>query len=69
MIKTTNLQKIFRTEEVETWALNDECGLIVNSSRGIIHASNGRDFATVAAAKAREMQQQMATLLAAKGII
>ena len=56
-------------EEVARYGMTDECGLIVNSSRGIIHASNGRDFATVAAAKAREMQQQMATLLAAKGII
>lgn len=56
-------------EEVARYGMTDECGLIVNSSRGIIHASSGRDFATVAAAKAREMQQQMATLLAAKGII
>lgn len=56
-------------EEVARYGMTDECGLIVNSSRGIIHASNGRDFATVAAAKAREMQQQMAALLAAKGII
>lgn len=56
-------------EEVARYGMTDECGLIVNSSRGIIHASNGRDFATVAADKAREMQQQMATLLAAKGII
>ena len=56
-------------EEVARYGMTDECGLIVNSSRGIIHASNGRDFATVAADKAREMQQQMAALLAAKGII
>ena len=56
-------------EEVARYGMTDECGLIVNSSRGIIHASNGRDFATVAAAKAREMQQQMAALLVAKGII
>lgn len=56
-------------EEVARYGMTDECGLIVNSSRGIIHASSGRDFATVAADKAREMQQQMATLLAAKGII
>ena len=56
-------------EEVARYGMTDECGLSVNSSRGIIQASNGRDFATVAAAKAREMQQQMAALLAAKGII
>ena len=41
-----------------------ECGLLVNSSRGIIYASDGDDFATVAAAKAKELQQQMAALLA-----
>lgn len=56
-------------EEVAKYGMTDECGLIVNSSRGIIHASNGKDFATVAATKAQEIQQQMATLLTAKGIL
>ena len=37
-----------------------DCGLLVNSSRGIIYASQGEDFADVAAQKARELQQQMA---------
>lgn len=40
-----------------------ECGLLVNSSRGIIYASDGDDFAEVAGLKARELQQQMAALL------
>lgn len=40
-----------------------ECGLLVNSSRGIIYASDGPDFAEAAANKARELQQQMAALL------
>ena len=40
-----------------------DCGLLVNSSRGIIYASQGEDFAEVAAEKARELQQQMGTLL------
>lgn len=56
-------------EEVARYGMTSECGLIVNSSRGIIHASRGKDFAAVAADKAREMQQQMARLLADKGII
>ena len=56
-------------EEVAKYGMTDECGLIVNSSRGIIHASNGKDFATVAATKAQEIQQQMATLLTAKDIL
>lgn len=50
-------------EEVARYGMNSQCGLIVNSSRGIIHASNGDDFAQVAAAKAQVMQQQMAALL------
>jgi orotidine-5'-phosphate decarboxylase len=39
----------------------------VNSSRGIIFASNGEDFADVAAQKARELQEQMAAELAKIG--
>ena len=37
-----------------------DCGLLVNSSRGIIFASNDDDFAEVAAEKAKELQQEMA---------
>ena len=44
--------------------MTKDCGLLVNSSRGIIYASNGEDFAEVAAQKARELQQQMAIELA-----
>ena len=47
-------------EEVARHGMNRRCGLIVNSSRGIIHASQGDDFAAVAAAKARDMQSLMA---------
>ena len=43
--------------------ISGDCGLLVNSSRGIIYASQGEDFAEVAAEKARELQQQMGTLL------
>ena len=49
--------------------LNNECGLLVNSSRGIIYASNSFDFADRAADEARKLQQQMAEALKAKGII
>ena len=41
----------------------DEVGLLVNSSRGIIYASQGEDFAEVAAQKAQELQQQMAKII------
>lgn len=40
-----------------------DCGLLVNSSRGIIYASNGTDFAKVAAAEARKLRDQMSDLL------
>ncbi len=49
--------------------LNNECGLLVNSSRGIIYASNGSDFAIRAGEKAKELQEQMAVLLKEKEII
>lgn len=37
-----------------------DCGLLVNSSRGIIYASKNEDFAEIAAQKAKELQVQMA---------
>ena len=46
--------------EVCKYAMNKDCGLLVNSSRGIIYAGNGTDFAEVAALKAKELQEQMA---------
>lgn len=49
--------------EVAKYGMTADCGLIVNSSRGIIHASNCDDFATVAAEKACELQAEMAKLL------
>ena len=49
--------------------LNGECGLLVNSSRGIIYASNGNDFAIRAGEEAHKLQIQMAELLKGKGII
>ena len=46
-------------EEVCRYGMNNDCGLLVNSSRGIIFASNGEDFAEVAGEKARELAEQM----------
>ena len=51
-------------QEVCKYGMTKDCGLLVNSSRGIIYASQGEDFAEVAAEKARELQQQMAAELA-----
>ena len=50
-------------------AMNDRCGLLVNSSRAIIFADSTENFAEAAAQKAMEMQQEMAYLLSEKGVI
>ena len=55
--------------EVCQYGMIADCGLLVNSSRGIIYASNGEDFAEVAAQKASELQQQMAVELQKAGIV
>jgi orotidine-5'-phosphate decarboxylase len=49
--------------EVAENGMNDLCGLLVNSSRGIIYASDGPDFAAAAAREAQKMAAEMATLL------
>jgi orotidine-5'-phosphate decarboxylase len=51
-------------QEVCKYGMIKDCGLLVNSSRGIIYASNGDDFAEMAAQKAKELQQEMAAELA-----
>lgn len=50
-------------QEVCKYGMIKDCGLLVNSSRGIIYASNQEDFAEVAAQKAKELQQEMAAEL------
>ncbi len=47
-------------EEVCRYGMTKDCGLIVNSSRAIIYASNGEDFALRAGEEAHKVQQQMA---------
>ena len=47
-------------QEVCKYGMTKDCGLLVNSSRGIIYASQGEDFAEVAAQKTHELQQEMA---------
>ncbi|RXE62258.1 orotidine-5'-phosphate decarboxylase [Paramuribaculum intestinale] len=47
-------------EEVCRYGMTPDCGLLVNSSRGIIFASDGPDFAQRAAEEAKKLQQQMA---------
>ena len=50
-------------EEVCRYGMTKDCGLLVNSSRGIIYASSGEDYAEVAGQKAKELQEQMASEL------
>ena len=50
-------------EEVCRYGMNSQCGLIVNSSRAIIYASNGEDFAEKAAAAAKSVADEMRGML------
>ncbi|UKM63497.1 orotidine-5'-phosphate decarboxylase [Flavobacteriaceae bacterium GSB9] len=52
-------------QDVCKYGMNDAVGLLINSSRGIIYASKGEDYAEVAAEKARELQVEMAEILSA----
>ena len=56
-------------EEVCKYGMNADCGLIVNSSRAIIYASDGRDFAEAARAEALQIQQTMKTELEKHGFL
>ncbi|MFD2914889.1 orotidine-5'-phosphate decarboxylase [Psychroserpens luteus] len=50
-------------QDVCKYGMNDSVGLLINSSRGVIYASQNEDFAEVAAEKARELQEQMEIIL------
>ena len=50
-------------QEVCKYGMTKDCGLLVNSSRGIIYASTDTDFAEVAAVKAKELQEEKAVEL------
>ena len=46
--------------DVCRYGMTKDCGLLVNSSRGILYASRGQDFAIAAAQSAHELQEEMA---------
>lgn len=50
-------------EQVAKYGMIPDCGLLVNSSRGIIYASNGEDFAKAAGREASKLNDQMSELL------
>ncbi|MCD0488766.1 orotidine-5'-phosphate decarboxylase [Pedobacter sp. MC2016-14] len=55
--------------DVCEFGFNDKCGLLVNSSRGIIFAGKGEDFAEKAREEALKLQQEMEVLLKAASLI
>lgn len=56
-------------EDVVKYGWNEDCGLLVNSSRGILYASNGLDFVEKAALESKLLQEEMAVLLERKSFI
>ena len=55
-------------EEVAHYGMNDQCGLLVNSSRAIIYADSSEDFAKAARIEAEKTMQKMDELLQIKGL-
>lgn len=55
--------------ETVQYGWNSNCGLLVNSSRGIIYAGDGTDFAQKSALAAKELQHEMEQILKAKNFI
>jgi orotidine-5'-phosphate decarboxylase len=56
-------------EDVARFGMNSKCGLLVNSSRGIIFAGNGENFDKVAGEKAKEIQTEMEKYLSERNLI
>jgi len=50
-------------QDVAQYGMNKDCGLLVNSSRGIIYAGDGIDFSAKVRIEAKKLQQEMAVLL------
>ncbi|WP_428225401.1 orotidine-5'-phosphate decarboxylase [Flavobacterium sp.] len=50
-------------QEVCKYGMNDQVGLLINSSRGIIYASKGEDFAEKAREEAQKLQKEMEDIL------
>lgn len=50
-------------DDVCRYGMNKDCGLLINSSRGIIYADSTKSFDKVAAQKAKELQEAMSIYL------
>lgn len=55
--------------DVAKYGMNNKCGLLVNSSRGILYSDNSMRFADAARTKAMQLQKQMETLLQEANLI
>ncbi|MCT4674333.1 MAG: orotidine-5'-phosphate decarboxylase [Prolixibacteraceae bacterium] len=55
--------------EVAKYGINNKCGLLVNSSRGIIYAGKDKDYALFARGEAMKIQTEMSTILEEKGLL
>ncbi|MFD2555369.1 orotidine-5'-phosphate decarboxylase [Sphingobacterium tabacisoli] len=56
-------------QDVCQYGMNKDCGLLVNSTRGIIYASSGKDFAERAREEAQKLQKEMELELIKAGVI
>lgn len=56
-------------QDVCQYGMNKDCGLLVNSTRGIIYASSGKDFAEKAREEAIKLQREMEAELVKAGVI
>ncbi|PWS28554.1 orotidine-5'-phosphate decarboxylase [Pedobacter yonginense] len=56
-------------QEVCKYGLNAQCGLLINSSRGIIYASKGEDFAERAREEALKLQKEMEQILVEANLV
>jgi len=50
-------------KDVAKYGMNNDCGILVNSSRGIIYAGNGESFADSSRIEAKRLQQEMESIL------
>ena len=55
-------------QDVARYAMNSDCGILVNSSRSIIYSGSGLNFAEKAALEASKLQQEMSLILSEIGI-
>jgi orotidine-5'-phosphate decarboxylase len=52
-------------ELISKFGMNKKCGLLVNSSRAIIYASSGKDFAVASKVEAKKVREAMSAILSA----